>query len=85
MTAPRGARYTIHVNFRRADSDWITRRAWTDTANTSAWQSFVARASTRQLEVFRFPPPCHSYWNNETLALTAQRYPGFDVDRWRNR
>jgi hypothetical protein len=85
MTAPLGARYTIHVNFRRADSDWITRRAWTDTANTSAWQSFVARASTRQLEVFGFPPPGHPYWNNETLARTAQRYPGFDVDRWRNR
>ena len=41
LTAPRGARYTIHVNFRRADSDWIGRRSWTDTANTAPWQDFV--------------------------------------------
>jgi hypothetical protein len=84
MTAPRGARYTIHVNFRRADSDWIGRRAWTDdAANTSAWQSFVARASVRQLEVFGFPPPGHRYWTDETLAGIALRYPGINTDRWR--
>jgi hypothetical protein len=85
MTAPRGARYTIHVNFRRADSDWIARRAWTDTATTPAWQSFVARASERQLQVFGFPRPGHGYWTDETVAGMALRYPGFDASRWRHR
>lgn len=45
-----GSRFTIHTNFRRATSDWITRRAWTDTANNgSAWTDFVVAASPRQL------------------------------------
>jgi hypothetical protein len=83
MTAPRGARYTIHVNFRRSDCDWITRRAWTDTANTPEWSSFVARASVRQLQLFGFPPPGNPYWNTETLTDATRRYPGFDPDPWR--
>ena len=82
MTAPRGARYTIHTNFRRADADWITRRAWTEAANTDAWHAFVASASVRQLEVFGFPPPGHDYWSDATLAGLAQRYPGFDPEPW---
>jgi hypothetical protein len=87
LTAPRGARYTLHVNFRRADAPWVTRRAWTDSADVpahhDAWQAFVPRATVRQLEVFGFPPPGHPYWNDATLAGVALRYPGFDPAPWR--
>ncbi|HVE94156.1 MAG TPA: phytanoyl-CoA dioxygenase family protein [Acidimicrobiales bacterium] len=81
LTRPNGARYTIHVNFRRADSDWIGRRSWTDTANSAEWHAFVARASMRQLQLFGFPPPEHPYWTEETIAETARRYPGFGKGR----
>jgi hypothetical protein len=84
VTAPRGARYTIHVNFRAADCDWITRRAWTDTANTEAWDQFVARATPRQLELFGFPPPGHEFWTDEALEDLALRYPGIDIRSWRS-
>lgn len=79
LTAPRGARYTIHAGFRRADADWITRRAWTDSARNADWYEFVASASARQLRLFGFPPPGHPYWTPETVAGLALRYPGIDA------
>lgn len=78
----RGARYTIHTNFRRADADWIGRRAWTDTANTERWRAFATRASPRQLELFGFPPPGHPYWTAATLDGLRLRYPGIDTSAW---
>ncbi|MEM9565629.1 MAG: GNAT family N-acetyltransferase [Actinomycetota bacterium] len=84
LTEARGARYTIHVNYRRADADWIARRSWTDTANTAAWGRFVPRATPRQLELFGFPPVGHRYWTDQTLDDLGQRYPGLDVEPWRD-
>jgi len=82
LRADRGARFTIHVNFRRADADWITRRGWTDTATTDGWHAFVVRASPRQLRVFGFPPPGDPYWSPQTLDGLGRRYPGIDTTPW---
>jgi len=84
LLAPGGHRFTIHTNFRKATDDWITKRAWTDRANTgSAWADFVAAASPDQLRLFGFPPPGHAYWTDSTLAGVTQRYPGFNPEPWR--
>jgi hypothetical protein len=84
LTAPRGARYTIHVNFRRAECDWIGRMSWQEASTRPEWDAFVARATPRQLQLFGFPPSGHPYWTDDTLAGCALRYPGFDVDAWRD-
>lgn len=84
LTERGGSRFTVHTNFRTASADWITRRAWTDTANRgNGWADFVASASPRQLRLFGFPPPRHPYWTNDTLDGMALRYPGFDTGPWR--
>jgi hypothetical protein len=82
LTEPRGARYTLHVTFRAGTSDWTSRRAWTDKANTVEWHAFVTSASIRQLELFGFPARGHPYWTSETLAGMALRYPGLDPSSW---
>jgi hypothetical protein len=84
LTAPRGARYTIHVNFRRAECDWIGRMAWPPASTLPGRDARVARATPRQLQLFGFPPPGHAFWTDNTLAGCALRYPRFDVDAWRN-
>ncbi|CAN5816077.1 hypothetical protein BH24ACT3_BH24ACT3_17630 [soil metagenome] len=84
LSQPRGARYTIHVNFRTTDADWIGRRAWVDLSNQPDWHAFMGAASPRQLELFGVPPPGHPYWTDETLAGMTQRYPGLDVAPWRS-
>lgn len=80
-----GSRYTIHTNVRRGDADWMGRRAWVDTANTPRWRSLVTSATTRQLELFGFPPSGHRHWTDRTAAGLQQRYPGLDTDRWMKR
>jgi len=85
LVAPRGARFTVHASFRRAEADWITRRSWTDTATSDAWHEFVVLATPRQLRLFGFPPPGHPYWTAGTLDGLARRYPGIDPSVWSSR
>lgn len=83
MTAPRGARYTMHLNFRPTGVQWGQRRGWAYSASGSHWYEFVNRATPRQLEAFGFPAPGHPYWTKQTLAGVALRYPGLDLTPWR--
>lgn len=82
LRAPRGARYTVHTNFRCADAEWVGRRSWIDVALTRSWHDFVTTATPRQLQLFGFPPPGHAYWSNETGNGVRQRYPGFNASAW---
>ncbi len=83
MRAPRGARYTLMVNFRAASNEWMTRHSWGDRSFEPAWTPFVERATPRQLRLFGFPPPGHAFWTDATLTGMAQRYPGLDLSAWR--
>ncbi len=83
LTAARGARYSMHVNYRPAGAEWGQRQAWADRSHEPAWYRFVERASRRQLELFGFPPPGHAFWTPDTLAAMALRYPGLDLSPWR--
>lgn len=83
LTLPRGARYTVMVNFRPAGNDWNGRHSWQQHANTDRWHSFVERASPRQLALFGWPPPGHPYWTDQTITATQQRYPHLDLTPWR--
>lgn len=82
MTAPRGARYTLMANFRRAANEWMTRQSWGDASFSPAWYPFIARATLRQLLLFGIPPPGHPFWTDETLAAMAVRYPSLDLSPW---
>jgi hypothetical protein len=83
LTKRRGARYTIHVNFRISSADWVGRHSWPSRSTGPEWVDFVVRATPRQLQLFGVPPPGHPYWTEETLAGMELRYPGLDVERWR--
>ena len=84
ITQPRGARFTMHLNYRPAAAEWAHRHAWADRSHSSHWYRFVEQAGSRQLELFGFPAPGHPYWTSETLAGVGQRYPGLDMTPWRS-
>ena len=44
---------------------------------------FVERATPRQREAIGFPPPGHPYWNEQTLAAVALRYPRMDMTAYK--
>jgi hypothetical protein len=83
LTGPRGARYTLHMSYRAAATEWANRHAWANQSHEPAWYAFVERASIRQLLLFGFPPPGHPFWTEETLAAMALRYPRLDLAPFR--
>ncbi len=83
MHTPRGARYTMHLNYRPAAVDWAHRHSWADRGHNRDWYRFVARATPGQLALFGFPPPGHPYWTPDTITGIAQRNPDLDTTQWR--
>lgn len=84
ISAPRGARFSMHINYRPAAAEWAHRHAWADRSHNPHWYRFVEQAGPRQLELFGFPRPGHAYWTSETLTGVGQRYPGLDMSPWRS-
>jgi Phytanoyl-CoA dioxygenase (PhyH) len=82
LTAPRAARYTLHLGYRPAAAEWGHRYAWAYRSHEPAWYRFVARATPGQLRLFGFPPPGHAFWTAETVTGMEQRYPGRDWPAW---
>src|SRR5262249_41433048 len=71
LRAPRGARYSMHLNYRPASVEWGHRHAWADRSHVSDWYRFVARATPVQLALLGFPPPGPPYWTPQTLEAMA--------------
>jgi hypothetical protein len=46
------------------------------------WNPFVEQATSRQLQLFGFPPPGHPYWTPDTITQLQVRYPGLDTGQW---
>ncbi len=82
MTAPRSARFMVHVSYKPAATDWLGSHALPNAAEDLSWHRFMQTASLRQLLVLGFPPPGHAYWNAATLAGVASRYPMLDLSPW---
>jgi hypothetical protein len=82
LSAPGGARYSMHLCFRPSSLQWGQRAGWAAQSYTTEWVEFVSRATPRQLQALGFPPPGHRYWTPETLAGMALRYPKLDLASW---
>ena len=79
MTADFGVRFSQHLVYRAAKYNFQGYHHWAHFGERAELQSFIERAAPRQREVLGFPPPGHEYWNNETLAAVALRYPKMDM------
>jgi hypothetical protein len=83
LTAPRSARFMVHVSYKPAATDWLGSHGLPNAGEDMSWYRFVSRANERQLTVLGFPKPGHPYWTTETLAGVAARYPMLDLSPWR--
>ncbi|GGT92086.1 hypothetical protein GCM10010208_13580 [Actinomadura livida] len=82
LTAPRGARSSMHLGLRPSGLQCGQRAGWAAQGFGREWVGFVHRATPRQLQAFGFPPPGHPYWTPGTLAGMALRYPELDLSPW---
>ena len=81
--APRAARFMVHVSYKPAATDWLGSHGLPNAGEDMSWYRFVQGATQRQLTVLGFPVPGHPYWNAQTLAGVAARYPMLDLSPWR--
>ena len=83
MTADFGVRFTHHLVWKSAACPFNGYHQYSQFGEKPEMKRFIERTTPRQREVLGFPPPGHAYWNQETLAAVAQRYPGMDTTPYR--
>lgn len=80
--APGRARFSFLVDFQVRGTTWGGKMAWPK-QSPERWAKFIPQCSVRQRDLFGFPRPGDPYWNDDTLAGVAERYPGIDLSPYR--
>jgi hypothetical protein len=85
MEADFGVRFSHHLVYRAAQYDFQGYHLWSHLGERPELQDFISKTTPRQREVLGFPRPGDGYWNEETLAAVALRYPKMDMRAYRVR
>jgi hypothetical protein len=77
--APGRSRFVYLVDFQARGWRWNGKMSWPDHAERPGFCEAMIRMTPRQRDLFGWPPPGADYWNAQTLAGVAARYPGIDL------
>ncbi len=80
---PLSSRFMILADYRRADAPWYQMTAFGLSGNQPEMNEFVTQATPQQRTLLDIPAPGHEYWNAQTIADMALRYPGIDMEPYR--
>jgi hypothetical protein len=83
ITADTGGRFTQHLVYRSSLCPFNGYHQYSQFGEKPEMKRFMERATPRQRELLGFPAPGHAYWNQETLAAVARRYPRMDMKPYR--
>jgi hypothetical protein len=72
------ARFSLLADYQARGTTWAGKMAWPKQA-PERWAKVMPQASVRERDLFGFPRPGDGYWNEQTLAEVATRYPGMDM------
>jgi len=78
LTGAGRSRFSLLVDFQPRGITWGGKMAWPK-ASPDRWAKFLPACTVRQRDLFGFPRPGDPYWNDQTRADTALRYPGMDM------
>jgi hypothetical protein len=82
FTAPQRARFSILADYQPRGIAWGGKMAWPK-QSPQRWAKLIPACTVRERDLFGFPQPGHAYWNDQTLADVARRYPGIDMAPYR--
>lgn len=82
LTRPGGHRYTITASFKAASNGQVAWTAW-PFHFLKPWNRIIDNATPEQLACVGIPRPGDAFWTPNTLALTQQRWPGWDMSAYR--
>jgi hypothetical protein len=72
------ARFSLLADYQARGTTWGGKMAWPK-QSPQRWAKLIPQCTVRERDLFGFPRPGHAYWNEQTLADTAARYPGMDM------
>jgi len=79
LTSKNRIRYSHHITYQSDDTPWMGYNVWAKNSLLPEMRRFIERASTRQRELFGFPPLGHDYWTEETIRGVGALYPLMDI------
>jgi hypothetical protein len=82
LTGSGHARFSILADYQARGTTWGGKMAWPKQA-PERWAKLIPQCSVRERDLFGFPRPGDDYWNEQTLADVALRYPGIDMTPYR--
>ena len=82
LVGARRSRFSLLVDFQARGTTWAGKMSWPKQA-PQRWAKLMPRCSVRERDLFGFPRPGDAYWNEQTLADVALRYPGMDMTPYR--
>ena len=82
MTGRGRSRFSLLADYQVRGTTWGGKMAWPK-QHPDRWARLIPQCSVRQRDLFGFPRPDDPYWNAETLAGVAERYPGIDLGPYR--
>jgi len=82
LTGGGHARFSMLVDYQPRGMTWAGKMAWPKD-HPQRWAKLMPQLTVRQRDVFGWPRPGDDYWNEQTLADVAVRYPGIDMSPYR--
>jgi len=79
FTGVNRSRFMMLVDFQQRGWRWQGKMSWPDRAGAPGMREALERMTPRERDLFGWPPPGSEYWNEQTLADVAARYPGMDM------
>jgi hypothetical protein len=81
--APGRSRFVMLVDFQERGWRWQGKMSWPDQAEREGMTEAMINMTPRQRDLFGWPPAGSEYWNEQTFADVALRYPGIDLSPYR--
>jgi hypothetical protein len=76
------SRFSLLADYQARGTTWGGKMAWPKQA-PNRWAKLIPQCSVRERDLFGFPRPGDDYWNEQTVADVAVRYPGIDMTPYR--
>jgi hypothetical protein len=82
LTGVGRSRFSLLVDYQARGTTWGGKMSWPKQA-PHRWAKLMPRCSVRERDLFGFPRPGDAYWDEQTVADVAMRYPGMDMTPYR--
>jgi hypothetical protein len=83
ITGAGASRFSLLADFQPRGTTWGGKMSWPK-QSPQRWAKLLPQCSVRERDLFGFPRPGDQYWNEQSLADVALRYPGMDMEPYRS-